>query len=301
MLTILNRIARLPPWVIIASAVVINVVVALVDFVSGYELAFAVFYLAGVVLTTWLLGSRWGLILATISVGLWLATDLLGGREYSQPWIPFWNALVRFGFFVMSSQGMAALHAALERAEFLARIDPLTNVANRRAFLEAATREIDRARRYGNCLTLVFLDLDNFKVVNDTHGHAAGDQLLRTLAETMRTMLRQSDILGRLGGDEFGVLLPQSTYSQAAVAIERIQQTLLAEMRQNGLPITVSIGAITWAVPPEDIDQLIHQADVLMYSVKHTGKDAIRHEEVGAQISDADHTDSRSVPDKLNG
>ncbi|MBC7292566.1 MAG: GGDEF domain-containing protein, partial [Thermoleophilia bacterium] len=114
----------------------------------------------------------------------------------------------------------------LEQARELANHDDLTGLANRRHFLGLAVRELERSRRYGSALSLIFFDVDHFKEINDTFGHRAGDLVLQKLALVCRSALRQSDILGRLGGEEFAVLLPETALEEAAEVAERLRATI---------------------------------------------------------------------------
>lgn len=120
------------------------------------------------------------------------------------------------------------LEAALIKEQELARIDPLTHVSNRRAFYELAEIEIVRARRNGCPLSVAYMDVDNFKFVNDDLGHATGDLVLVTIASTLRSELRASDIVARLGGDEFAILLPETDAESAQAVLDKLRARLLA-------------------------------------------------------------------------
>ena len=124
----------------------------------------------------------------------------------------------------MDAEGPAALHAELmARYQELAGTDPLTGIANRRRFLEEADREISRSHRSGEPVSLLMIDVDNFKVVNDQHGHVVGDGALTAVAKDLRAALREGDLLGRCGGDEFIALLPGCDAEQAVTVADRVQ------------------------------------------------------------------------------
>jgi diguanylate cyclase (GGDEF)-like protein len=167
------------------------------------------------------------------------------------------------------------LRLALENEAELARLDPLTRLANRRAFFELLEAERSRTIRYGRPLTLVYLDLDAFKQVNDSMGHAVGDELLKTVANTLRTSLRASDTVARVGGDEFSLLLPESGLGTAEVVLRKLQSRLLTAMHEQHWPVTFSMGAVTFLRLPESCDEMLHAADQLMYEVKTHGKNGI--------------------------
>jgi diguanylate cyclase (GGDEF)-like protein len=122
------------------------------------------------------------------------------------------------------------------------------------------------------------MDIDNFKFVNDSFGHSAGDSLLRLVAETIRNNIRESDVIARLGGDEFAILMPETGYESARKIITRVQQRLLDVMQKKGWAVTFSQGVITFTIPPNSIDEMVKNADELMYTVKNEGKNSTRYE-----------------------
>lgn len=138
--------------------------------------------------------------------------------------------------------------------------DPLTGLLNRAGFLAAAEREHAIAQRTGSQLTLVVLDLDGFKQINDRHGHGVGDRLLVDLGRSWQRRLRAGDIIARHGGDEFVLLLPSTSVEGAQAVLDRL--------RDESLPVDWSIGACSW-MPQESLDQCLARADELLYSVKH--------------------------------
>jgi diguanylate cyclase (GGDEF)-like protein len=148
---------------------------------------------------------------------------------------------------------------------------------NRRAFREQAVIEIERSRRFGRIFTIAYIDLDNFKLVNDEFGHEAGDGLLKDLVAAIRRNTRASDVLCRLGGDEFAVLLPETGGEAALVAFSRVRDAYLARMTELDYPVTMSVGLITYKDMPEGFDAMLNAADNLMYEAKKSGKNCIKH------------------------
>ena len=122
------------------------------------------------------------------------------------------------------------------------------------------------------------MDLDNFKEVNDVYGHSAGDELLCFVSGTISGNVRRSDIVARLGGDEFILLLPESKDKEAAKVMEKLRGLILAGMPQYHFPVTLSVGLITYFLPPDSVEDMVREVDALMYTVKNTTKDAIRQE-----------------------
>ncbi len=173
---------------------------------------------------------------------------------------------------------VARLKTAFERESALARVDALTQLPNRRDFHETAAAEIARARRYGHPLTLIFLDLDNFKSVNDLDGHDAGDRVLRSVGETLRKNIRSMDVPARIGGDEFVILLPETGRDAAAEIAAKLQQKLAHAMLVDGWPVTGSFGVATFIKAPTCVDELLKRSDLLLYGAKQKGKNMICHE-----------------------
>ena len=168
----------------------------------------------------------------------------------------------------------------MQELEQLAKTDVLTGLVNRRQFLELAELEITRSRRYNNMLTIMMMDIDYFKTVNDTYGHKAGDLVLQKLATICKDVLREVDIIGRLGGEEFAVLLPETVGMEAMDVAERIRQEL--ENASVDLPdqattvkFTVSIGIATMTSRQETIDSLLQDADAALYQAKNSGRNKI--------------------------
>jgi diguanylate cyclase (GGDEF)-like protein len=251
-------------------------VIGTLDILTGYEMAFSIFYVMPISFAGWLMGRRIGILASLVSTLIWLLTDL-SGHIYANPIVPLWNTFVRLTFFCLTALLLSALKSAMEHEKALARTDYLTGAGNLRFFLELLQKEIDRSLRYKHPFTLIYIDLDNFKAVNDQFGHVVGDEVLRALVTYITTHVRKTDALARLGGDEFALLLPETTQESARVALMKLHGGLLEEMRQNKWPITFSIGVLTCSAPLLKADELVKMADGLMYSVKYEGKNAITY------------------------
>ncbi len=254
--------------------------IGVIDYESGYEYSFSIFYLIPVIWATWNAG-RWGGILISIfSTITWVEADLLARHVYSQSFIPYWNGLVRFGVFITVALLLSELRKSLDRERTIARTDHLTKSANLRSFYEAVDSEKIRARRYNRLFTLAYLDLDNFKIVNDQLGHRTGDLLLQKAAATMMEQVRQTDIVGRLGGDEFAILLPETNLESARDVLKRLREKILQTMQENNWKVTLSMGSVTYRNVPDSVDEILRQADDLMYLVKKEGKNDIQFREI---------------------
>ena len=270
-----DALAPVPHPLIFTVGLVSMASLALLDVVTGPELSFSIFYLAPIALVSWGTTPRLGLVMCMVGAATWFLADRASGTEYSHATIPYWNTLVRLGFFVIISLLISAFQEAHRHEQELSRTDSLTGVANSRAFLDAAETELARARRYRHRLSVAYIDLDGFKLVNDRLGHSAGDEVLRTVAMEIRTGVRSTDVVGRLGGDEFAILFPETGGEAASAAIEQVRRRLGRAMEGAPIPVTLSIGVVTCEIPPASADELIRAADRLMYEVKAKGKDEV--------------------------
>lgn len=253
-------------------------VVISLDVATGAEISFSIFYLAPVLALAWYDNARKAYALAVLSACAWYAAERYGGMVYSHPLIGVWNAGVRLGFFLTCVSLLVYIRQLLEQQRAMAENDGLTGLKNTRAFHVALHQEVARARRYGRSLTLAYVDLDNFKQVNDKWGHETGDRVLCLVADIFRGHLRSIDIPARLGGDEFALVFPETAERDALFAIiDKVRGVLLQRMRQEDWPVTCSIGAVTFSQMNLDVKEMVHVADELMYQVKRTGKNSVLH------------------------
>jgi len=248
--------------------------VGYVDYLTGYEISFSLFYLMPISLLTWFAGRRFGIAASIASALVWLMAEITTGQSYSHPAIYYWNSLVRFSFFIIFTLLIDTVEKMLKREKELSNIDYLTGAINVRLFTELLQSEIERSQRYEHTFTLAYLDLDNFKIINDQFGHSVGDQVLFTVVYHVKGLLRKTDAIVRLGGDEFALLLPETDQNAASSVISKIQFSLLDEMEKRNWPVTFSIGALTFLDTPNSSAEVIKLADDLMYSAKSQGKNA---------------------------
>ncbi|WP_303905553.1 GGDEF domain-containing protein [Thiohalomonas denitrificans] len=271
----------------------LGIVIALVDVATGPQISSAIFYALPISLCAWYVG-RWpGIFMAVASAVLWYSADITSGDIYSHGAIPVWNALTRLGFFLILVILLSAFRYRLKEEQRRAVTDSLTGVANSRAFYEAAEQEFTRARRYHHPFSIAFIDLDNFKHINDAFGHTAGDVLLQRAARIMRNQTRETDVVARLGGDEFVILFVETGAEAVKQAVNELREQLLAAMKEAGWPVTFSIGVLTYLRPPTDVREMIHQADQLMYTVKKRGKNGCAHA-LGTAVEERGTMDSQT-------
>jgi two-component system, cell cycle response regulator len=167
------------------------------------------------------------------------------------------------------------LKASLEEQQRLARTDPLTGLWNRRALVHALEREQARVERDGEPFTLVYLDLDGFKPINDTYGHAFGDRLLVTVATELSGFFRTMDFVARVGGDEFAILVTAGEARSMEPRLDALRRRLRTVMRDHGVAVTASIGALNCITPCASAERCLSAADLLMYQAKQATRDAV--------------------------
>ncbi len=198
---------------------------------------------------------------------------LRGGPSYAM----VWSGFARLATLLLVAYLTTGLRTMLREEHERTLRDPLTGLYNTRAFYQRVEEEMERSKRYGRPFTIAYLDLDNFKAYNDSHGHPAGDTLLRTVAGAMCRHARATDMLARLGGDEFAILFVESEAEAATHAINAIQQAVRDAAHRYDARVSVSIGMATHSDLAGSVSELIRHADDAMYKAKKTGKDRVVH------------------------
>lgn len=247
------------------------------DYLTGVGVHMILLYLVPVGYGTWFGSVRIGLSLGALAATASTVADLLVPMEDLSPAKHVWNGLMELGAALALVILLGAFRNRLEWQETLARTDALTHIPNRRAFIEAASVELERARRHRRPLTVAYFDCDDFKDVNDRLGHAEGDALLVTVAHTLRAATRSVDAVARLGGDEFALILPEADAAMAGAILTRLRSALLAAMdRHAGWEVGFSIGAAVFLQAPVNVDDVMARADELMYAAKREAKGSLR-------------------------
>jgi diguanylate cyclase (GGDEF)-like protein len=267
-----------PGYSLVSIGLLLAIGVSGISYLTGWEYTVMPLYLLPITMVSYHVGRWAGFAVAAVGTLGWALADHYSGIPYTVAAAPYWNALVRFLTFVVACFVLGHLKPMNRRLNLLASADGLTGLLNRRAFYDLAAVEMKRSGRYKRSFTVIYLDVDEFKAINDTLGHRVGDELLQAVAKTVRAISRASDYVARFGGDEFVILLPETPRDAAGQYLCKITQHLQEAMLAKDWAVTFSIGAVTFDTAPASFDDMIGQADGLMYAVKKTGKNRIKHE-----------------------
>ncbi len=269
--------ARSKVFLVLVGLLLLSVVAG-IDYITStrYVLEFSPFYLVPVAFFSWFVG-RWpAVVLGFVCAGIGFATRLQSISRLSA----YWDGLVWFGLYLAAILVLSELKKLYERERSLSRLDPLTHIANRRAMWEFAAAVLNSTKRRHTTISLAYVDLDNFKLMNDLLGHATGDEVLRTTAMTIRDALRPTDLVARIGGDEFAVLLPETTKVDAEQVVARVRRALEKAMWERSWTVTFSMGVVTFLNPPRSVFEMLGKADQVLYRVKSNGKNRTEQREI---------------------
>jgi len=268
------------PATIFSISLVLLVMLGWLDYLTG-DYSLIVYYLVPVSLVTWFVSKRSGLLFCILTLITRLTADeaarAANAFTFKYSMLHFGNVSIEFLFLLIMSLLFSILKKNLEEEQTLAHTDPLTGALNRSAFFDFAENERNRARRYKRPFTVVYFDLDNFKGINELLGHNIGDELLITVAKTIRSNIRSYEAVSRFGGDEFVILLPETDEEAALSFLTKIHFHLQQAMASREWPVSISISAVVCVGPPPNVDEIIRRADELMYAVKRSGKSRMLH------------------------
>lgn len=256
---------------VLGAAAILTAGIHLANTLTPPSIRLGQLYLVPVMLVSWFEGVAWGsgFVLVTVALRMLIERQQVPGDT---PGTVLVNQLSFLTVAIITMLAFRRIRQAQAQLEHLALRDPLTRVLNARAFAERVGHELKRSRRYNHPVALLYLDLDDFKQVNDSHGHQTGDAVLKLVAEAIRRAVRQPDVVGRLGGDEFAVLMPETDGDLADAAAVRLATELRDSFR--GTPaVTASIGVVSCAQTDVNVDEVLRRADQAMYEAKRKGKD----------------------------
>ena len=194
------------------------------------DVSLSILYLLPIAFASWYGRRLFSIVLVLVSIISWFIAELAAKGNVYLPLL-IWNTTVRLVVFAIVAYLLSHLKSSYEREKYLAQNDGLTEIVNRRFFLEILQAEYKRSLRYNSTFTVAYFDLDNFKQINDRFGHQTGDRLLKLVAQTSRKQIRKFDTIARMGGDEFALLLPETNYKNAKLVLYRLQQHLILAWR----------------------------------------------------------------------
>jgi diguanylate cyclase (GGDEF)-like protein len=254
---------------LVGISVMVLALLGFLDLLVGWEIRLSVLYLLPVGLAAWYVNWKAGLGLSIAGVLVTLLAGWLAGQPYSRPVVTLWNSLAQFGLFATVSYLAFALRQARRRQEHLAQVDSLTGLKRSELFYELVGRQVKIAVRHNRPLTFAYIGTDSFKALNREYGRQAGDDVLISVAQALKQNLRETDIVARVGGDEFAVFFPETGTEHAKQVIEKV--LLKLGEATEGWPITFSLGAMVCDHAACSMDTLVQTAEGLMRSVKKSG------------------------------
>lgn len=258
-----------------ALGLVLSISLTIIRYITGPEFQIDQFYVIPIIIVTWYAGRSAGIIISTLSILFWIVFDFFTLKSLASGLAPGLNQIFRLLIFVLIIQLIHKTQELISNLQEMSETDPLTRINNRRSFMIAANRELDRAKRYQRLLTLIYIDLDNFKTVNDTLGHAVGDKLLIMVATILNNLTRRTDYTARMGGDEFCLLLTETDLEKSLIVYHKIERKIMEAMQQNNWPVTLSAGIVSFIDQPESVHEMIKITDAVMYDIKHSGKNNV--------------------------
>jgi diguanylate cyclase (GGDEF)-like protein len=257
--------------------VVFVAIVGYFDHLSGTELAFSFFYLIPVAAAAWWQNRTFSLAVAFLcAVTSWMVEAISGFSLYQNHSFAIWNALLRLGIFIFFVFLLDSLKNKVMKLADLAHEDPNTGILNARGFYETGRQLLEKSQGQGFPVALAYLDLDDFKQVNDSRGHLEGDRFLKLVAHTLSTGFSKNITAGRLGGDEFALFIFGLMTPQIDQFFQKLRSNLNSRIQSEGFSVTFSIGVTIHVEPPTDLEALVHEADSLMYEAKRSGKNALK-------------------------
>jgi diguanylate cyclase (GGDEF)-like protein len=281
--SLIRKFFSLPVWTAFSKLTIIIIVIIAVitigifDYLITPGISLSILYFFPIAFVSWFAYRRSGIVIVVRSTMSWLFCSENLENFFHNP-INLWNNLSGIVSFMLIAFLFAALRRSYDHEKNHSQIDHLTEVYNRRAFDEFLTSELSRALRHPRPTTLLFMDIDNFKVLNDLLGHMTGDMVLKTVAQTLKNSFRSSDVIARWGGDEFCVLLPETNANGSREIVDRMHKLLLEKMNENNWQITFSIGVLTCNHPPKTMEDFLKRVDELTYKIKQDGKNAVLYD-----------------------
>jgi len=273
-----NTFHKMPREILILIICALAAIIGIVDYLTSFDVSISLFYLAPILLAAWYIDRTTGVVLSITCAIIWFVTSAITIPSRGiQIWVLVWDAASLLGFFLVSAVLLASLHRSLGRERKLARTDYLTGILNSRAFHEQANIEIARAKRSQKPFTIAYFDLANFKEIYYRFGQAEAEKVLRFIGRELSRYLRVTDVIGRMGGEDFIILFSETDQQNATSVIARLYSLLTAEIHKKKWPIMISMGVLTCNETAIELDKVLNEMDKMMYGAKRSGKSQITY------------------------
>lgn len=277
MKTIFNILDNHSPLFIGGMSFLSSLSIAIIDIATCNTVSLVPLYVIPVLFVSWYGTKRAGVVLAVVCTIIWATTQrIIYFQNFSIGSTIYDGALLFLSYSILAVLITNFRHVYREET-IAADTDNLTQLLNQRGFYAEFANEWLRSVRYKHIFSLAYIDIDNFKIVNDTLGHSIGDELLIETSKCLKLTLRKTDTIARVGGDEFVCLLPETQPEAARNTFIKVREMLQKRMDKYNWNVSFSIGMVTFKVLPDDIKEAILIADDLMYSVKNYKKDNIAY------------------------
>ncbi len=257
----------------IAGGLLLVVFIGYVDLVTGYEVSFSIFYVLPITAVSWFTNKRVGYSFCVLSAIVWLLADFGSGHEYSNFLFPYWNMIVRLGFFVIIALILSELRVRLDREAELARRDFVTGLPNRRHFQELVELQLSPNTSGDGPLTLAYVEWGALKMVNEQLGFTIGDQTLMDIGEVIRKKAPAQNLVARIGPARFAMCLPSTSSESARPVITEVFKDLRLFEKQRGRGPLLWVAALTCVPLPENVEPLFEEAERLLEEAKRSKMD----------------------------
>ncbi|MBT0664965.1 GGDEF domain-containing protein [Geobacter pelophilus] len=260
---------------LLALGMVLTIIIGIADNLIGNSFSLSLFYLIPISLFAWYVSINAALTLSSLCAFIWATSNNVMGFA---PLVS--NILTNLGFYWLFSVIIHKSRVMYEHEKFLSRTDHLTGLLNSRSFYDVAQNYLCIMKRRQAPFALAFLDLDNFKTINDEYGHDVGDTVLKDFADSIMATIRNTDKAARLGGDEFVIFFPDTTSESISLIMNKIIDAAAQRMQAFNYDLSFSAGVVCCLESKQSLDELITAADKLMYEVKNCGKGSFRYKEI---------------------
>lgn len=280
------------PAILLLALIAFGLVVS-ADYLTSYDLSLSAFYVLIILAVGWFCGIWWGGLFAFLAMFSEFETGILSGNPFANDTYYYISNANRLFAYLLIAYLTATVRSLYDRAESAARVDYVTGITNSTGFYEKLAVELSRHRRSRETFAVAYVSCDYFKIINDGLGHREGDRVLMIIAQTLQASLRQTDVLARVGGDEFGLVLPHTSEENALAVMRKLCALLDRAMAEHEWPITFSVGVGIFPQVPGTVDRTVAFCDQLMQRVKALGKNKLMH-----RVYDPDEAET-PVPSKV--